>query len=279
MKGIMIQGTASSVGKSLIATAFCRLLYESGYKVAPFKAQNLTRHFYIGPAGEKVAPSQAIQAKAAHTSVSAFMNPTSLMLGSGKSDLILLGKEAGKFEGVSSHQSVYETWLKTIQTALKHLHKHYDVLVIEGAGSPVEINLKDRDVANMKTAELADVPVLLVTDINKGGAFASIIGTLELLEPAERERVKGIIINKFQGDPKLFQEGIRLMEQKTNLPVLGVLPYIDHDIEEEDDMEQSVKANVATLPADEDIEFLAQQMKQHLDWEQIIAIIEQWDRP
>src|SRR5699024_4844286 len=153
MKGIMIQGTASSVGKSIIAVVFCRLLYESGYRVAPFKAQNVTQHFYINTQGEKIAKSQAIQAKAAKTEVSTFMNPTSLTLGSQKSEIVLLGKEAGTFEGTEDNKSVYEKWIKTIQTSLDHLHKQYDLLVIEGAGSPVELNLKDRDVANTTTAE------------------------------------------------------------------------------------------------------------------------------
>ncbi|HLR52565.1 MAG TPA: cobyric acid synthase [Candidatus Avamphibacillus sp.] len=280
MKGIMIQGTASSVGKSLIAVAFCRLLYESGYQVAPFKAQNVTQNFHINSQGEKIAKSQAIQAKAAKTKASTFMNPTSLTLGEQKSKVILLGKEAGIFKRTKNHKYVYEKWIKTIQTSLDQLHKQYDSLVIEGAGSPVELNLKDQDVANMKTAELADVPVILVADINKGGAFASIVGTLELLTPEERKRVKGIIINKFQGKKSLFQNGIRLMEQKTNLPVLGVLPYIDHDIEEEDNMDlldKNCNATTSSLPTDDQIESLAQKMKQHLNWEQIIEIIEQWD--
>ncbi|MFA1821988.1 cobyric acid synthase [Virgibacillus oceani] len=281
MKGIMIQGTASSVGKSLIATVCCRLFYEDGYHVAPFKAQNVTHHFYTNIQGEKIAKSQAIQARAAKTEPSVLMNPTSLTLGNDQSEVILLGKTKGRFEKTDNPNAIYDKWINVIQSSLEQLSRQYDLLVLEGAGSPVELNLKERDVSNMKTAALADVPVLLVADIHRGGAFASIVGTLELLEPAERERVKGIIINKFQGDRARFHDGIKLMEERTALPVLGVLPFMDHDIEEEDDkvlLLNDSNATPSSLPADHQIDQIAQKMKQHLDWKQIKEIVDQWDK-
>ena len=279
MKGIMVQGTSSSVGKSLVATALCRLFYNEGFRVAPFKAQNVTPHFYINKGGEKIAKSQAIQAKAAQTKPSVLMNPTSLTFGTNQSEINLLGKSEGKFHGKDHSNSAYETWIKVIQSSLHQLEKQYNLIVAEGAGSPVELNLKAHDVANMKTAELADVPVLLVADINKGGVFASITGTLALLEPEEMKRVEGIIINKFHGDKAQFQDGISLIEQISQIPVLGVLPYIEHNIEEEDDavlLADDPGANTSSLPSDQEIDYLAHQMRQHLDWDRILGIVEQW---
>lgn len=279
MKGIMIQGTASSVGKSLIATVLCRLFYEEGFLVAPFKAQNVTHHFYINTNGEKIAKSQAIQARAANTEPSVLMNPTSLAFGSCQSEVNVFGKPDGAFSRNS--KSVYEGWITAIQSSLHQLEKQYDLLVLEGAGSPVELNLKERDVSNMKTAELADVPVLLVADIQKGGVFASIAGTLALLEPEEMERVKGIIINKFHGDKAQFQDGISLIEQISQLPVLGVLPHTVHCMKEEDDtvlLADNSQANTSNLPTDEEIDHLTQKMKRHLNWDRILEIAEQWDK-
>ena len=207
------------------------------------------------------------------------MNPISLTFGSHKSDVNLLGKSAGEFHDKNHLKTVYESWINVIQSSLHQLEKQYNLLVAEGAGSPVELNLKEYDVANMKMAEIADIPVLLVADINKGGVFASITGTLALLEPEETERVKGIIINKFHGDKAQFQDGIELIEQKTQLPVLGVLPYMEHNIEEENDavlLATDANVNASSLPADEEIYHLAQQMKQHLDWNRILEIAGQW---
>lgn len=279
MKGIMIQGTASSVGKSLITTALCRLFYQEGYCTTPFKAQNVTSNYYMNDQGENIAKSQAIQAIAAHTVPSFLMNPTSLRLGSTQSASFILGKSAETPDQLDE-ESTYEKWIHAIQFSLEKLGRQYDLIVAEGASSPVELNLKTRDAANMKVAELADVPVLLVSDIDRGGVFASVKGTLELLLPEERERVKGIIINKFRGDTDRFRDGVILMEQITGLPVLGVLPYLEHDIEEEDDpalLTDDPPAGTLSLPTDEQIEDLAQTMKQHLDWQQFVDIAEQWD--
>lgn len=237
MKGIMIQGTASDVGKSIITTAICRLLANEGIKVAPFKSQNMSNNSYVTMDGNEIGRAQGIQAEAAKTEASVWMNPILLKPKSNlHAEVVLLGKALSTLSGRDYRDSFYEQGMATIVTALEHLTEKYEVIVMEGAGSPVELNLKDKELVNMKVAEIADVPVLLVADIDRGGVFASIIGTLELLTAAERNRVKGIIINKFRGDRSLFDDGVRWIEEKTGIPVLGVVPYIEHMIEGEDSL-------------------------------------------
>lgn len=277
MKGLMIQGTASGVGKSIISIALCRLFYREGYQVAPFKAQNITRHLYTLSNNEKIAKSQVIQAKAAHAASNVYMNPTSLAIDKGRTDMFVLGKRVETLKKQMEPTEKYDLWLQAVETSLHVLKKQYEFLVLEGAGSPVELNLKKTDVANMKAAELADVPVILVADIHRGGAFASIVGTLALLEREERKRVKGIIINKFHGDKALFQDGINLLETKTSLPVLGVIPFIEHTIEEEDSSDQP-ETFKTSLPTEQQLDMLATNIKQHLDWGKLIEITEQWDQ-
>ncbi|UQD50832.1 cobyric acid synthase CobQ [Bacillus methanolicus] len=241
MKGIMIQGTASDVGKSLITTAICRILAKEGYKVAPFKSQNMSNNSYVTMDGKEIGRAQGLQAEAAGTEATVWMNPILLKPRfEHQSEVVLLGRPFTTVSGNAYRDSFYQIGLETIETALKKLQEEYELIVIEGAGSPAEINLKDRELVNMKVAELADVPVVLVADIDRGGVFASIVGTLELLEEEERSRVKGVIINKFRGDPELFQDGIKWLEERTGIPVLGVLPYLDrHMIEGEDSLSLS----------------------------------------
>lgn len=281
LKGIMLQGTASNVGKSLLATAFCRLFSDDGFSVAPFKAQNMTHNFRVLDHGKKLATSQVIQAEAARIEPSTWMNPILLTIGSNsRSDIVLFGKTVGTLDGLSNGE-LHKKWLGTIRDALFQLNKSYDLLVLEGAGSPVELNLQESDVANMKTAKLADVPVLLVADVNRGGVFASLIGTLELLKPEERERVTGIIINKFQGDVALFQDGVRLIEERTGIPVFGVIPYVKHDIEDEDaltSIENPNQYHFSSLPSDEQIDHFAQTVKEHIDWPRIKQMVSEWNR-
>jgi adenosylcobyric acid synthase len=237
VKGIMIQGTASDVGKSLITTAICRLLANEGVKVTPFKSQNMSNNSYVTMDGKEIGRAQGIQAEAAKTDASIWMNPILLKPRSDlQSEVVLLGKAICTLSGKSYRDTYYEKGLATIMNSLSRLSESYEVIVMEGAGSPVEINLKDKELVNMKIAELAGVPVVLVADIDRGGVFASIVGTLELLTPPERNRVKGIIINKFRGDQSLFEEGVRWIEEKTGVPVLGVIPYMDHMIEGEDSL-------------------------------------------
>jgi adenosylcobyric acid synthase len=238
MKGVMIQGTASDVGKSLIVTALCRMFANDGVKVVPFKSQNMSNNSYVTKDGKEIGRAQGIQAEAAKIEATVWMNPILLKPRSNQdSEIVYLGKSLKTLSGRGYRDSFYEKGLDVIKKSLEHLSSEYELVVIEGAGSPVEINLKDRELVNMKVAELADVPVILVADIDRGGVFASIVGTLELLEPDERQRVAGIIINKFRGDISLFEDGIHWLEKKTGIPVLGVLPYVEnHMIDGEDSL-------------------------------------------
>jgi adenosylcobyric acid synthase len=238
MKGVMIQGTASDVGKSLIVTTLCRLFANEDIRVAPFKSQNMSNNSYVTVDGKEIGRAQGIQAEAAKTEASVWMNPILLKPRSHlHSEVVFLGKAVESLSGREYRESFYEKGLEVIKESLAHLEKEYDLLVVEGAGSPVEINLKDREIVNMKVAEMADVPVILVSDIDRGGVFASIVGTLELMEPEERKRVVGLIINKFRGDLSLFADGVHWLEEKTGIPVLGVLPYVEnHMIDGEDSL-------------------------------------------
>lgn len=227
MRGVMIQGTSSDVGKSMICTAFCRILSDEGKKVAPFKSQNMSNNSYVTILGEEIGRSQGIQAEAARTIATVDMNPILLKPESGmKSQVILFGKKLQVMAGMDYREQFYEQGLLAIDQALANLEKDFTHLVIEGAGSPAEVNLNDRDLVNMAVAEKADMPVILVADIERGGVFASIIGTLALMP--NPERVKGLLINKFRGDIRLFEDGIRFLEDRTGIPVLGVIPYLPH---------------------------------------------------
>ena len=294
MKGVMIQGTASDVGKSLIATALCRLFSNEGVKVAPFKSQNMANNSYITLDGLEIGLAQGIQAEAARTDATVWMNPILLKPQSSmNSEIILLGKPVETLSGSGYRESFYETGIGVIEKALGQLRKDYEVLILEGAGSPVEMNLKRKELVNMKVAQMADVPVFLVSDIDRGGIFASLIGTLELLTKEERSRVKGIIINKFRGDPSLFQDGVKWIEDKTGIPVLGVLPYIhNHMIEREDStdipisrlnqahqnigLSEKEKVDAESLLQSR-YDALALEMGDHLDWEKIKVIISEWE--
>jgi adenosylcobyric acid synthase len=238
MKGIMIQGTASDVGKSLVVTAMCRILADEGVKVAPFKSQNMSNNSYVTQDGKEIGRAQGIQAEAARVESTVWMNPILLKPRSDQdAEIVYLGKAIETLSGHEYRNHFYEKGIEVIRKSLQQLSEEFEVVVIEGAGSPVEINLKDRELVNMKVAELADVPVILVADIDRGGVFASIIGTLELLEPKERQRVVGVIINKFRGDFTLFKDGVQWLEEKTGVPVLGVLPFVEnHMIDGEDSL-------------------------------------------
>ncbi|MBU8879909.1 cobyric acid synthase [Bacillus sp. FJAT-29790] len=293
MKGIMIQGTASDVGKSLIATGLCRAFANEGYRVAPFKSQNMSNFTYTMKNGKEIGRAQGIQAEAAKTKASVWMNPILLKPRTDeRSEVVLLGKVTETLSGKGYRDSFYEKGLETIQTALETLSKDYDLLVMEGAGSPVEINLKEKELVNMKVAEMADVPVILVADIDRGGVFASIVGTLELLTYKERVRIKGIIINKFRGDLSLFENGVKWIEEKTGIPVIGVLPYLEnHMIPEEDSLSMPNDAGVEVdviqpsdsnesvednKMADQKYNELASKLLAHLDWEKLKEIPFNW---
>lgn len=234
-RALMVQGSASFVGKSWLAAGLCRLLRQDGWRVAPFKAQNMSNNAAALPGGGEIGRAQALQAQACGLLPAADMNPVLLKpTGEAGSQVILNGRPAGLFAAAAYYRDVRaQAWL-AVEAAYGRLAAEHDVVVIEGAGSPVEMNLKDRDIANMAVAELADAAVILVADIDRGGVFAAIIGTLDLLPPHERARVKGIVVNRFRGDPALFTDGVRFLEDRTGVPVLGVLPYLDLRLPEED---------------------------------------------
>ncbi|MDQ0273237.1 cobyric acid synthase [Cytobacillus purgationiresistens] len=238
MKGVMVQGTSSDVGKSLIATAICRVLANEGLSVSPFKSQNMSNNSYVTADGKEIGRAQGIQAEAAKTNATVWMNPILLKPRTdASSEVVLFGEATKTLSGRGYRETFYHKGLEAIQTSLAHLGERFEWIVMEGAGSPVEINLKDKELVNMKVAELADIPVILVADIDRGGVFASIIGTLELLSPEERVRVKGLIINKFRGDLSLFDDGLNWLEERCGIPVLGVLPFMDnHMIDGEDSL-------------------------------------------
>lgn len=274
MNGIMIQGTASNVGKSMICTALCRLFANEGFLTAPFKSQNMSSFSTKLTNGLEISTAQFAQAEAAKVEAVPEMNPILLKpSGHMSSEVWLLGKRVQEMSGTDYRESFYDAGLKVIKQSLSYMAQHFDVVVMEGAGSPVEVNLADRELVNMKIADLADVPVLLVADIERGGVFASIIGTLQLLPQTHRNRVKGIIINKFRGDKELFEDGVSFIETYTGIPVLGVIPFMDnHDIDEEDSFITHHINKAENLHEDKYDEW-ANHVSAHLDWQKIKTMV------
>ncbi len=232
---LMIMGTSSSVGKSLLTAALCRIYARRGLRVAPFKAQNMSNNAAVCPDGAEIGRAQALQARAAGVEPSADMNPVLLKPeGHTRSQVIVLGKPWLSLQASRYYERKSVLW-SIVTAALDRLRAAHDLVVIEGAGSPVELNLKASDIVNMAVARYAQSPVLLVGDIDKGGIFAQLLGTLWLLPPEERALVRGLIVNKFRGDPALFADGLRILEERGEVPVLGVVPFlVDHRIPEED---------------------------------------------
>lgn len=236
-KALMIQGTASDVGKSMICTAFCRIFSNNGIKVAPFKSQNMALNSFVTVDGGEIGRAQGVQAEAARVIATTDMNPILLKPKQDMvSEVIVHGKHFMDMSATSYRFDFVKKAMPIVKESLHKLQSTYEVIVLEGAGSPAEINLKDRDIANMRMAAAADAAVILVADIERGGMFASIVGTLELLDDSERARVKGIIINKFRGMRELLNDGVTWLEKKTGIPVLGIIPYIEINIEAEDSL-------------------------------------------
>jgi adenosylcobyric acid synthase len=231
----MLQGTASSVGKSLLTVALCRILHEDGYRVAPFKAQNMALNAAVTSTGGEIGRAQAVQAEAACIAPTVEMNPILLKPEGGmRSQVVILGRSAGSMTW-GEYQKMRAALIRTVDDCIAKLRAAFDVVVIEGAGSPAEINLRSQDLVNMHVAEVAEAPVLLIGDIERGGVFAHLAGTLELLPPAERARIAGLVINKFRGDAALLKPGLDFLESRYQLPILGVVPFVERlRIAEED---------------------------------------------
>jgi adenosylcobyric acid synthase len=224
----MIQGTSSNAGKSVVVTALCRIFSKRGYKVAPFKSQNMSLNSFTTNENAEIAMAQVLQAEAAGVEPSYNMNPILLKPKEDFiSQVIVHGKPAGDMNFYHYQNNFREEALKAIECSLETLKNDYDIIVIEGAGSPAEINMLDKDLANMQIARMADADVILVADIDRGGVFASIAGTFSLLPELDRNRIKGIIINKFRGNLDILKPGIKQIEDIVGVPVLGVLPYDD----------------------------------------------------
>lgn len=236
-RALMLVGTASHVGKSVLTTALCRIMAQDGVRVAPFKAQNLSLNAAVTPDGLEIGRAQAVQAEAAGIVPTADMNPILLKpMGGGRSQLVLQGTTVGTHTFNERAGADSDLWGR-VRQSLAALQSAYDVVIIEGAGSPVELNLRALDLANMRVAEAADARVLLVADIDRGGVFAAVHGTLGLLPAPERARVVGIVVNRFRGEPRRFADGVRLLERLARRPVLGVVPYVERlGIDEEDGM-------------------------------------------
>lgn len=238
---IMLLGTASSVGKSTLAAAFCRYFKRRGHSVAPYKALNISLNSFVTKEGDEIGRAQVVQAEACEIEPKEYMNPILLKpSASYKTQVIVRGRvyctmDSYKYKELNKKLKMFA------KEAFDDIAKDYDVIVMEGSGSCAEINLRETDIANMEAARMADAPVILVADIDKGGVFASIVGTIMLLTEEERERVKGVIINKFRGKKEYFKDAMNQIEELINIPVLGVMPYFDLDIEEEDGATENIK--------------------------------------
>lgn len=239
-KAIMLQGTMSNAGKSFLCAALCRIFKQDGYSAAPFKSQNMALNSYITRNGLEIGRAQAMQAEAAGIEPSVLMNPILLKPTTDMGSQVIVNGEVRGNMRAADYFKYKKTLIPEIEAAYRQLAKQYDIIVIEGAGSPVELNLKSDDIVNMGMAKIADASVILVGDIDRGGVFAQLLGTLSLLEHDECERVKGLIVNKFRGDISLFADGVKILEEKGKKPVVGVVPYLHCDIEDEDSLSEKL---------------------------------------
>ena len=270
VKSLMIQGTSSGAGKTILVTALCRIFSDMGYTVSPFKAQNMSNFSYTGKNFE-ISRAQAIQAVAARTEITPLQNPILLKpLGNYRSSVFIDGKFFKKMHASDYYENfVLKDGLEKSMSSFKKLSESHEIIFLEGAGSPAEINLQKYDITNMKMAKKTKSPVLLVTDIERGGSFASIVGTMELIEKKYVELVQGFIINKFRGDIEFLKPGYKKLREKTGLPVLGTIPMTKFEIPDEDSIGNSSKnlnwtpSNVKKL--DKEINKIAKVVKSSLN--------------
>ena len=249
-KCIMVQGTMSGAGKSLLCAALCRIFAQDGLRAVPFKSQNMALNSFVTKDGLEMGRAQVVQAQAAGVEPDVRMNPILLKPSSDVGSQVIVNGEVRGQMKASEYFRTKRQLVPDILKAYDSLAEEADVIVIEGAGSPAEINLKSEDIVNMGLAEMVDAPVLLVGDIDRGGVFAQLYGTVALLEPEERARIAGLVINKFRGDVDILRPGLAMLEEKTGLPVLGVVPYLHVEIEDEDSLSERLNARDAVKPLD-----------------------------
>lgn len=281
-KTIMIQGTMSSAGKSLLCAGLCRVFHQEGYQVAPFKSQNMSSLCHVTAEGLLMSRAQVVQAEAAGITPDVRMNPILLRPQSDMgSEVIVNGVSRGLMKA-ADYFKYKASLIPDILQAFHSLSEENDVIVIEGAGSPAEINLKNNDIVNMGLAKLCKAPVLLVGDIDRGGVFAQLYGTIALLDNDEQAMIKGMVINKFRGDVNLLKSGLCMIEELTHKPVLGVLPMLEIQLPEEDSQSTSMRQSAQGTQKSVDIQdyreeqynFLAQAMRENMNMQQIYSIIE-----
>lgn len=277
-KTLMVQGTSSGAGKTTLVTALCRIFADEGYRVAPFKSQNMSSYSYKGD-GFEISRAQAIQAVAARTDIDPHMNPILLKpLGNYKSEVFVEGKFYKKMHARYYYKKfALGMGLAVAKKSLDYLCARYELVILEGAGSPAEINLTKYDIANMRMAKYCSAPVILVTDIDKGGSFASILGTMSLLEAEYRRLVKGFVINKFRGDAKILRPSFSFIKNKTGKSVLGTIPLLEFDIPEEDSLHVKPKQVSWTKKyfrsLDKEIEYLSRMVRSSLNMKTIGGLL------
>ena len=277
MTSLMIYGATSSAGKSLIATGLCRIFANKGYKVSPFKSQNMSRYYFTLKNGKIISSAQYIQGIAARCEIENRLNPLLLVP---KTDIgstvYLMGEVVSDMKAKDYFQ--YKKDLKNkISEIYKSLEKDSDIVIIEGAGSPAEINLMENDIVNTGMAKIADTNAILVVDIDRGGAFAHLYGTVMILPKEDRDKIKGFVINKFRGDISFLDSGINAIEEMTGIPVLGVLPYGNYNLPEEDSLGGNETVEVFEIEKiDSEIEKLSKDLEKHLDLEKIMEIMDLW---
>ena len=279
MKSLMIQGTSSGAGKTTLVAALCRIFSDKGYSVAPFKSQNMSNFGYIAPDFE-ISRAQAIQAFGARCEITSDLNPILLKpVGNYSSVVYLNGKRFKKMHAKEYYEKfVNSEGMKLASKSLKNLQKNFDLVIMEGAGSPAEINLQKYDIANMKIAKKANANVLLVTDIDKGGSFASLAGTMALIEKQYQKLVKGFIFNKFRGDIDVLKPGFKKLKNLTNVPVVGTIPLISINLPEEDSLNSNPKdfvwnnKNIKNI--DNELNKLSKIVKSNMDIKSIEKILQ-----
>lgn len=281
-KTIMIQGTMSSAGKSLLCAGLCRVFHQEGYRVAPFKSQNMSSFYHVTPEGLLMSRAQVVQAEAAGITPDVRMNPILLRPQSDMgSEVIVNGVSRGLMKA-TDYFKYKASLIPDILQAFHSLSVENDVIVIEGAGSPAEINLKNNDIVNMGLAKLCKAPVLLVGDIDRGGVFAQLYGTIALLDNDEQAMIKGMVINKFRGDVNLLKPGLCMIEELTHKPVLGVLPMLNIDLPEEDSQSSGLRRSAQSAKEVADVlayrekqyNTLAQAIRENMNMQAIYAILD-----